>query len=197
MVNFSISKVVNFSLDKHRSHGQDVSEINPSSYSAAHKSFSHRTTLPRDFYERSEIAVVILELLDEVCRRVRAANQKGRRVGLSLTYAGFQGGVYRAKTLPDFTDQASDLYPHLLDLLDRWWDKSGVRAVSVSLDMLETGSDAIQLSLFEDRTRRHRLSEVYDEIRTKFGETSIMRAASLLPAGQFLDRSKKIGGHYM
>jgi len=42
------------------SHGEDISEINPNSYHSAHKGFSHRTTLPRDFYERSEVAVVIL-----------------------------------------------------------------------------------------------------------------------------------------
>ncbi|MBX6395988.1 MAG: DNA polymerase IV, partial [Alicyclobacillaceae bacterium] len=41
-----------------------------------------------------------------------------------------------------------------------------------------------------------RLSEVYDQVRTRFGETSLMRAASLLPAGQLRDRSRKIGGHY-
>jgi len=31
--------------------------------------------LPRDFYERNEVAVVILELLDEVCYRLRRAKQ--------------------------------------------------------------------------------------------------------------------------
>ncbi|MFO2550706.1 DinB/UmuC family translesion DNA polymerase [Alicyclobacillus cycloheptanicus] len=38
-------------------------------------------TLPRDLYERDEVAVVILKLLNEVCRRLRKANQIGRRVG--------------------------------------------------------------------------------------------------------------------
>ncbi len=62
-------------------HGEDPSGINPNSYSSPHKGFSHRTTLPRDCYERSEISVVILELLDEVCYCLRRAHQVGRRVG--------------------------------------------------------------------------------------------------------------------
>lgn len=178
------------------SHGIDLSPINPDAYSAPLKGCSHRTTLPRDFYEQGDIAVVILELLDEVCRRVRFAGQKGRRIGLGLTYSHMTGGFYKAKTLDFFSNEAKELYPCLLQLLERWWDGEGVRAISVSLDLLEK-SDSLQLSLLKDVKKERTMSRVYDDIRSKFGETSIMRAASLLPAGQLLDRSQKIGGHYL
>ncbi|MDB5085100.1 MAG: polymerase, partial [Bacilli bacterium] len=179
------------------SRGQDDSPLNPGAYDSAHKGFSHRTTLPRDFYQREEIAVVMLELLDEVCRRVRTAGQTGRRIGLGLTYAGFTGGFYKGKTLDFYTHEAHDLYPVLLFLLDRWWQGEGVRAVSVSLDLLQPAAGSLQLSLLSDRVQQEQLSQVVDDIRLKFGETSIMRAVSLGRAGQLLDRSKKIGGHYM
>ncbi|MFC4768761.1 DNA polymerase IV [Effusibacillus consociatus] len=178
------------------SHGQDFSAMNPDSYDVPHKGISHRTTLPRDFYKRTEIIIVIQELLDEVCRRARSAGQKGRRVGLGLTYESLQGGFYKAKTLNFCSNESHDLYPFLLELLDKWWTGDGVRAVSVSLDLLQK-SDALQLSLFEDVIKRNSLSKTVDDIRTKYGETSIMRAVSLQEAGQLLDRSKKIGGHYM
>ncbi|MBX6396476.1 MAG: DNA polymerase IV [Alicyclobacillaceae bacterium] len=178
------------------SHGRDNSPIDPDAFAAPNKGFSHRITLPRDFFEREDIAVVILELLDEVCARLRRAGQRGRRAGLSLIYAGFEGGFSRAKTLPHSYNAAEDFYPHVLRLLDRWWDGSGVRAISVAVDLLEAEPDTVQLSLFEDEVKRRRLSEVYDQVRTRFGETSLMRAASLLPAGQLRDRSRKIGGHY-
>jgi nucleotidyltransferase/DNA polymerase involved in DNA repair len=178
------------------SHGQDYSPINPETYDAPHKGLSHRTTLPRDFFQREDIAVVILELLDEVCQRARRFGQKGRRIGLGLTYAGFKGGFYKAKTLDFYSDEADDLYPYLLQLLDRWWKGEGVRAVHVSLDQLQL-SNAVQLSLFHDVVKRNRLSRTVDTIRMKYGETSIMRAVSLKEAGQLLDRSRKIGGHYI
>ncbi|WP_245543362.1 DinB/UmuC family translesion DNA polymerase [Kyrpidia tusciae] len=179
------------------SHGMDSSPIDPDAFAAPNKGFSQRITLPRDFSKREDIAVVILELLDEVCARMRSVRQKGRRVGISLTYARFEGGFSRTKTLGRAFNAAEDFYPHVIQLLDRWWDGSGVRAVSVGVDLLEPESDTMQLSLFKDVAKRRRLSEAYDQVRARFGETSIMRASSLLPAGQLRDRSQKIGGHLM
>ncbi|GAX89877.1 DNA polymerase IV [Effusibacillus lacus] len=178
------------------SHGRDYSRMNPDSYDVPHKGISHRTTLPKDFYKRTEIIIVIQELLDEVCRRARSAGQKGRRVGLGLTYERLQSGFYKAKTLHFYSNEPHDLYPFLLELLDKWWTGDGVRAVSVSLDLLQH-SNTLQLSLLDDVSKRHDLSRVVDEIRTKYGEASIMRAVSLQEAGQLRERSKKIGGHYM
>jgi nucleotidyltransferase/DNA polymerase involved in DNA repair len=178
------------------SRGQDISPMNPDAYDAPHKGFSHRTTLPRDFYRRDEVAVVMLELLDEVCRRVRAAGQEGRRIGLGLTYRSFEGGFYRARALDYYSNQTDELYPDLLRLLDQWWSGEGVRAIAVSLDLLRE-SGPLQLSLFEDVARRQDLSKALDEIRGRFGETSIMRAVSLKESGQLQTRSRKIGGHFM
>lgn len=180
------------------SQGQDGSPIQPGAYDAPQKGISHRTTLPRDFYEREEIAIVMLELLDEVCRRVRAAGQQGRRIGLGLRYEGLRGGFYRAKTLSFYSDEASELYPFLLSLLDHWWKGEGVRVVTVCLDQLRLSeSPAWQLSLFSDVVKQHRLSQAVDRIRERYGEASIMRAVSLKQAGQLRERSRKIGGHYM
>ncbi|MHB1628900.1 MAG: DNA polymerase IV, partial [Bacilli bacterium] len=177
------------------SHGRDRSGINPDAYRAPNKSFSHRTTLPRDFDSRKDIAVVILELLDEVCSRMRKAHQKGRRVSLGLTYAGFDGGFCKAQTLTHSTDSPDQLYPHLLALLDRWWPGQGVRAVMVGLDALQDYG-GLQLTLFRDEPKKEGLLRTIDEIRAEFGTASIMRAVSLTDAGQLRDRSRKIGGHY-
>ncbi len=178
------------------SHGEDYSEINPDSYSSPHKGFSHRTTLPRDFYERSDVAVVILELLDEVCYRLRRAHQSGRRVGLGVVYEGMSGGFWKAKTLTYPTNSPDELYLELLALLDRHWDGyTGIRAVSVGVDMLQF-EKAMQLNLFEDVPRRKELYATVDRVHERFGETSLIRAVSLTKAGQLRDRSGKIGGHY-
>lgn len=176
--------------------GVDYSPINPDAYVAPHKGFSHRTTLPRDYYERHEIAVVMLELLDEVCYRLRRAHQTGRRVGLGLTYERMTGGFWRAKTLTKYTNAPEELYPELLALLDRYWDGFiGVRAISVGVDMLQF-SHSLQLSLFDDVSKRSELHATVDQIHERFGETSLMRAVSLTKAGQLRDRSGKIGGHF-
>ena len=175
--------------------GEDYSPINPDAYDAPHKGYSHRTTLSRDFDTKEEIAVVMLELLDEVCYRVRRAKQKGRRIGLAFTYGGFTGGFYKTITLNFISNQPIELYPFLLLLLERWWHVEPVRAVGVSLDMLQH-SESIQLSLVDDNIKRDTLAKTLDYIHEKYGETSVFRAVSLTKAGQLLDRSQKIGGHY-
>ncbi|KUO97436.1 DNA polymerase IV [Ferroacidibacillus organovorans] len=177
------------------SHGEDPSPIHPNAYDAPHKSYSHRVTLPRDFYQRDEAATVILELLDEVCHRLRRAGQRGRRVGLGITYARFEGGFYRARALTTARDDAHSIYPTLLALLDQHWSGEGIRAISVSVDDLKTATDD-QLSLFEDIPRRVELNRAIDLIHERYGKTSLYRATSLTAAGQLLLRSKKIGGHW-
>ncbi|UOF89558.1 DNA polymerase IV [Fodinisporobacter ferrooxydans] len=178
------------------SHGQDLSRIEPDTYDGELKGCSHRMTLPRDYESREAVATVILELADEVCRRVRSKKQKGRRIGLSITYQGLTGGFHKAKTIQLLTDQTKDIVPILLAILDKHWDLTPVRAVGVSLDILQV-SDSIQLSLFDDEVKKHNLSRTVDQIQASFGETSIFRASSLSPHGQIHDRSKKIGGHYL
>lgn len=176
--------------------GEDYSGINPDSYSAPHRGYSHRTTLPRDLFERSEVAVIVIELLDEVCQHLRYACQEGRRVGLGVTYEHFEGGFWKAKTLHRYTNDPKELYPELLALLDRHWDGyTGVRAVCVGVDMLQF-SDNIQLSLFDNPVKRGSLYSAVDQIHERFGKTSLMRAVSLTKASQLRDRSHKIGGHF-
>ncbi len=177
------------------SHGEDFSGIHPESYDAPHKGFSHRTTLARDYYERDQIAVVMLELLDEVCYRLRKARQCGRRIGIGVTYERMIGGFFKAKTLSYYTNAPEDLYEALLALFDRHWDGRGVRAVCIAVDQLRT-EDTMQLNLFADVPKRKQLYAVLDELHERYGETSVMRAVSLTPAGQLRDRSHKIGGHF-
>jgi hypothetical protein len=65
----------------------------------------------------------------------------------------------------------------------------------VVLDMLAP-ADTVQLSLFRRVERRQRLLAVTDAIHEVYGETSLMRASSLLPGSPLRDRALKIGGHY-
>ncbi|MBE3555686.1 MAG: DNA polymerase IV [Firmicutes bacterium] len=174
--------------------GEDGSPVDARSFDVPHKGYSNRTTLPRDFFDREEIAVVILELLDEVCYRVRRANQQGRRLSLSLTYERLQGGFLKTKTLSFYSNDPDELYPQALALLDRWWEGCGVRAVSVGLDRLAPAQTQ-QLSLFRHTEQRRRLLATTDTIHERYGETSLMRASSLLPGSQLRDRTLRIGGH--
>jgi DNA polymerase-4/DNA polymerase V len=174
--------------------GIDSSDLNPDTKSVPHQGYHQRTTLPREVRRRADVALVVLELLDGVCARALASHQVGRRVGLGLTYEHHQGGFYRAKTLPEMGNRSEQLLPTLDELLDRHWDGTPVRAVGVSLDLLQF-EGALQPSLFEDRVKREVLWQTVDAVHSRFGATSLMRASSVTKAGQMRERTKTIGGH--
>lgn len=121
-------------------------------------------------------------------------NQVGESA-LDLHTSGDRG-VLEGKDLESSCGFPEELYPELLQLLDKHWDGyTGVRAVCVGVDMLQF-EDTVQLSLFDDVPKRKELYLAVDRIHERFGETSLMRAVSLTKAGQLRDRSDKIGGHY-
>ena len=82
-------------------------------------------------------------------------------------------------------------------LFDRYYTGLPIRKVGVSLGRLST-KDSLQLNLFEDfeDTKKEEVKEkTIDEITSKFGKNSILKASSLLEGSTVRDRNKKIGGH--
>ncbi|WP_225999623.1 hypothetical protein [Paenibacillus sp. BJ-4] len=53
-----------------------------------------------------------------------------------------------------------------------------------------------QLDFFEDQERLRALEKVNDTLKDRYGQAIIMRASLLTNAGQAIERSIKIGGHY-
>ncbi len=65
----------------------------------------------------------------------------------------------------------------------------------VNLSQLSS-DDIWRLNLFQDYAKKMNLGYVMDGIKNRFGDTAIIRAASLTAAGQAFERAAKIGGHY-
>ncbi|WP_425425371.1 DNA polymerase IV [Vulcanibacillus modesticaldus] len=176
-------------------HGIDYSPVESSS-TVLYKGVGNSITLPRDYENRKDIEVVLLELTEEVCRRARLMHKKGNTVHLSVRGADFDHptGFHRQMTLPFATNATMDVYRGVLQLFDRFWDKEPVRSVGVSLTKLEDARE-VQLSFFSDQVKKIQLGNVMDEIRNRYGKTAIFRASSLSSAGLLFDRATKIGGH--
>jgi len=160
------------------------------------KGVGNSITLPRDYQKEEEIKVILLELAEEVCRRARSINRKGKTVQLSLRGADFNHptGFQRQETLIEASNDTMEIYSYLLKLFDRFWDRKPVRSIGVHLTQLED-DDQIQLSFFADPFKKIQLGKTMDTIRNRYGKTAIFRASSLLPSGLLFDRATKIGGH--
>jgi DNA polymerase-4 len=176
--------------------GLDDSAVTPSTHDKQ-QAVGHGMTLPRDYEVLEEIQVVLLELAEEVCRRSRFKGYMGRVVSVGAQGADFDRptGFYRQTTLPDSTNITREVYQAANRLFAEHWDGLPVRKVSVTLSGM-TGDQEYQLTLFGDREKIRSLERTTDEIKQKYGYTAILRASSMLQAGQAKERSMKIGGHY-
>lgn len=165
---------------------------------AGQKAIGHAMTLPRDYADfEHEIKVALLELCEEVCFRARTSGVMGACVSVGCQGAddAHPSGFHRQMTLAAPTNGTMDVYRAACRLFLSFWDKNPVRRISVGLSRLSR--DTIrQLDLFENREGERKIGYAVDRIKQKYGSGAVIRAMSLLEAGQALERAKKIGGHY-
>jgi len=178
--------------------GIDDSPVTPGTHEVAPKSVGHMMTLPRDYATLEDIAVILLELTELVCRRCRGKGFMGHVVSVACMGADYDrpSGFSRQMKMDDPSNVTNQVYHAALVLLKRHWDGLPVRKVGVSLSSL-TADDEYQLSLFDQRREKSMaLERATDAIKDKYGDSSILRAVSATAAGQAVHRSKQIGGHY-
>lgn len=178
--------------------GIDDSPVRPGTHQVDPKSVGHMMTLPRDYGKLEEIKVVLLELTELVCQRCRGLGFMGRVVTVSCMGADFDRptGFSRQLKMEDPSNITNQVYQWACRLLEKYWDGLPVRRVGVSLSQLTPDSE-YQLSLFDTgRERSMALERVTDALKNKYGNSIVIRAVSKTEAGQALDRSAKIGGHY-
>lgn len=175
--------------------GVDLSPVFGNFIKTEQKGFGHGISLLRDYAEE-EVAVCILDLCEEVCRRARTANKAGKTIHLGISYEKETGGGFsRSKSVNLPTNVTMDVYHMCMYLFNQFYDGvSKVRHVYVTLDNLFEHEDT-QLDLFEDRSKKNDIGFVMDAIRDKYGSNAILRATSYTDAGITIERSKKIGGH--
>lgn len=175
--------------------GIDYSPVRPNSLDSP-KGVGHSITLPRDYRERRDIEIVLLELTEEVCRRVRRIKKRGRTISVGVRGANLNmpTGFHRSYSLPEATNVTMVAYDAVVRLFRSYWDEQPVRSVGMSITNLEA-DDRYQMSLFEDVEKKRNLGYCMDRIRDRFGSTSLFRASSITYAGQLRERAGKIGGH--
>lgn len=175
--------------------GIDHSPVTKESF-YGQKGIGHHMTLPRDYHHLEEINIVLLELCEEVCRRLRRKKLLGKIVTVSCrgNRFDFPSGFHRQIKM-DPTNETMVTYQYVTKLFKQHWNGEPVRSLGVGLSNL-CPDNLIQLSLFEERLKSMKIGYVMDDIKERFGPTAILRASSLTSAGQAQERALKIGGHY-
>ncbi len=143
------------------------------------KSAGHAATLPEDTDKAEELQRVILRLSEQVSSRLREEGFRGGTVALTLRYKDFSTFTFQEKT--QHTDNGYRIFTAAMRLFKRHFSGRPVRMAGVRVSGLvkEPG----QLYLFEHDSKETRLQEAVDDIRSKMGACSIVRAATMKTKG--------------
>jgi DNA polymerase-4 len=146
------------------------------------KSISHETTFATDIDDLEVLRTWLLELTEQVARRLRRHQLRGRTVQLKIRFADFST-ITRSQTLAQATNVSMELWQTADELLTQRLPQGrlSVRLLGMGVSGLD-GTGQQQRTLFDDdgHTKQTQLDAVADQIRERFGTTGLERAATML-----------------
>ena len=178
----------------HHAWGIDLSEVG-APIMEGQVSYGKGQILFRDYNSKKETMAVVLEMTEDVARRLREAGKVGRTMHMSIGYSKF-GGFSRSLSIEEATNRTSVLYAAFDRLMDTFYDGSPVRRIALSVSNLEEDT-SMQLNLFQhqQQVREQRLGKTIDALRRKYGSTAVLRAVSYTADGTARYRATLLGGH--
>lgn len=177
--------------------GVDESKVNVP-YIARSKSYGNSQVLPRDYQSQSEIEIVLREMAEQVATRIRKKNKKTGRISI---YIGFSykedKKSIKAQRSINPTNSTKALSREVIKLFRERYRGGAVRNIGVTYGKLVDDS-FFNYTLLDDvreLQKQEILDKTFDEIRDKFGYTSVLPGVSLMKGSRVIERSKLIGGH--
>jgi len=160
------------------SHGIDDRRVVPDREA---KSISHETTFPADIADVEVLRACLIELVQQVARRLRRHGLRGRVVELKVRFADFTT-ITRSMTIDEPTDITQELLAAGVELLTTKLPAGHlpVRLLAFSVHDLGGAGDVHgQLFGEQDRDKERQLDQVADAIAAKFGTAAIRRGAGM------------------
>lgn len=163
---------------------------------------SNSQVLPRDYYKKSEIKNVIREIGEQVASRLRS---KHKNTGVISLYVGFsyassvnaKHSGFSAQMSIYSTNQSQPIVQALWQIFDGHYNGEVVRNLGVSAGKLSPDGHE-QMDLFispEKQVEKSVLERTIDEIRSKYGVTSLVKLSSIGNGGTMIQRAGLVGGH--
>lgn len=157
--------------------GQDESPVIPNRRVAI-KGIGNSTTIPFDVHDRQTASLVLLSLVESVGIRLRQAKYLAGLVAVSIKTNEFYSYSHQRK-LSTPTDSTNRIHEIACELFDEIWRQEPIRHLGVRVAELSSNS-LIQASIFEqDMEKQRAMDRAVDEIRSRYGLKSVMRASFL------------------
>jgi len=158
--------------------GEDTAPIVPYYEGVDAKSMGHEFTLLVDERDPAVLEGLLVRLADQVARRMRREDYRGRIVVLKIRYADFTT-VLRQRALSEFVDDDRTIFRVARRLLRENLGPRPVRLVGLTCGGLQRPNGVEQDALFVADRRARRLLRGVDRVRDRWGERAVMRAAAL------------------
>ncbi|HEY5314159.1 MAG TPA: DNA polymerase IV, partial [Pirellulales bacterium] len=155
------------------------------------KSISHETTFAADIADMEVLRAWLLELVEQVGRRLRRHNLKGHTVELKVRFADFRT-ITRSLTLAEPTCISQELWNAGVELLTTRLPPGHLSVRLLGFGASGLGSSPSQGQLFDDdeRQKLRQLDEVADRIQERFGRSALSRASGLAHQAQHKPRPR-------
>jgi len=161
------------------------------------KSIGHTTTLPRDISRMEDVQRVLLNIADQVARRLRRQNLMAQTIQITIRTPDMKT-ITRSQSLDTVTEQAEVIYREACELYRRHWSEDKpVRLLGITLqNLVPREESALQLDLFdyERQPKKESLTRTMDMLRDKFGEDAVLTAGMLTDDPSALIRNHRIRG---
>nr|NIS40834.1 DNA polymerase IV [Desulfuromonadales bacterium] len=147
------------------------------------QSIGTERTFSTDLYTLDDAHKALLDLAEEVGRRVRAGGRRGRCVTLKVRHADFTT-VTRSQTQAPGLRSTAAIYRVAIELLGKTEvGTRPVRLLGITLSLLDKENEG-QVELFDDRSedRMDKVDGAVDALRRRFGDKGVVRG-TLLDSG--------------
>lgn len=141
------------------------------------KSVGNGTTFSRDLVGINDIKTAVTSLADTVASRLRKYQMKCYGVKVDIKDPSFKV-ISRQKQLTAPTNLEEDIFRASVEIIEASWNmKDPIRLLTITGINLCGEDEDVQLSLFDTENRNsekgEKMERAMDDIRKKFGDTSI------------------------
>jgi DNA polymerase IV len=156
----------------HKSQGIHKGEV--SQYHEA-KSVSTENTFDENKTDMVFLMSELVRMVEKIAYELRQDGKVAGCIAVKIRYPDFET-VSRQTTVP-YTCADDEIIPVAKDLFNKLYKKgTPIRLLGVRLS--ELTNDAVQTNLFDDAERKTDLYKAIDNVKGRFGKTSVKRASS-------------------
>ncbi|MBF0547542.1 MAG: DNA polymerase IV [Candidatus Riflebacteria bacterium] len=173
-----------------QAHGISEGKVVDDSLAEERRQISRETTLSQDTSSIEVLAEILSHLVENAVYDLRKKGLTCSGASVKIRYSDFSS-VSKSKTI-ERTDRDDKIFPIALELFKKLYMKRmKIRLIGVKLFSLLKGGSNYTIDDFLQSFSGENILKSMDEIRSKHGKNSVMRARSLVSSKQFLRRSKK------